>query len=106
MEDPLEDDVDRLRGTVEDAIRQACSSTLVLSQDLLDRISGEISSLSEDEPCGLRGAVLTVLWAEEGRCEELAQVKADPNMPTTHHLLLTLRPDNPAWYARVARVLR
>lgn len=51
--------------------------------------------------------MLTVLWADvEEEEQQLAQVKADAHTPTTHHLVLTLRPDPASWYTKMARIFR
>ncbi|XP_042872784.1 DNA damage-inducible transcript 4-like protein [Penaeus japonicus] len=96
-----------LRGRVEEEVRAASQNNMVLPPTLLDQVADHVLYLAKDEPCGLRGCVLTVLWADvEEEEQQLAQVKADALTPTTHHLVLTLRPDPASWYTKMARIFR
>jgi len=96
-----------LRGRVEEEMKAASQNNMVMPPSLLDQVADQVLFLAKDEPCGLRGSVLTVLWADvEEEVQQLAQVKADTHTPTTHHLVLVLRPDPASWYTKMTRIFR
>ncbi|XP_069174746.1 protein scylla [Procambarus clarkii] len=96
-----------LRGRVEEEVRLATHNNIVLPPTLLDQVADHVLDLSKDEPCGLRGCVIVVAYVEPEEGEQfLAQVKADKTMPSTHLLILTLRPDPASWYTKMARIFR
>jgi len=101
-------------GRLEEQVRAASNEqyTLVVPPTLLDQVADDVLRLAHDEPCGLRGCFLTVRLADVTSSAEsetytrLAQVKADQFTPTTHELLLTLRPDPASWFTKMARIFR
>lgn len=96
-----------LRRRVEEEVRNNTQNNILLPPHLLDQVADHVLFFAKDEPCGLRGCVLTVLWDDgENGQQQLAQVKADANTPTTHILGLTLRPDPASWYTKMARFFR
>lgn len=108
LEDPTEAlTCSVLRRRVEEEVRQNTQNNVILPPHLLDQVTEHVQYFAKDEPCGLRGCVLLVVW-EDGvnGPQQLAQVKADSSTPTTHILVLTLRPDPAAWYTKMARILR
>ncbi|XP_014239323.1 protein charybde-like isoform X2 [Cimex lectularius] len=74
---------------------QLSCGEVLLPSDLLQRVSSEVLSLAEVEPCGLRGCTLYVefLPADFQQARRIATVKCDPNTVSTFELTLTLRQD-------------
>ena len=115
VEDPTES---RTRSStlcrLEEQVRAASNEqyTLVVPPTMLDQVADDVLRIAQDEPCGLRGCLLTVRLADDTSSAEkesytrLAQVKADQFTPTTHELLLTLRPDPASWITKMARIFR
>ncbi|CAL4125801.1 unnamed protein product [Meganyctiphanes norvegica] len=115
VEDPTEARTrTSILGRLEEQVRAASNEqyTLVVPPTLLDQVADDVLRLAQDEPCGLRGCFLTVRLADVTSSTEsetytrLAQVKADQFTPTTHELLLTLRPDPASWFTKMARIFR
>lgn len=108
LEDPTEAlTCSVLRRRVEEEVRLNTHNNILLPPHLLDQVTEHVQYFSKDEPCGIRGCVLLVVWEDgENGPQQLAQVKADSSTPTTHILVLTLRPDPAAWYTKMARMIR
>ncbi|KAG7176494.1 protein charybde-like [Homarus americanus] len=108
IEDPTESRTRLvLRGRVEEEVRKYTQNNIVLPPTLLDQVADHVLYLSKDEPCGLRGCVIFVAYEDPELGEQcLAQVKADKNMPSTHFLVLKLKPDPTSWYTKMARIFR
>ncbi|XP_066985712.1 protein charybde-like [Macrobrachium rosenbergii] len=110
LEDPTERVTQAtLRQTVEEEMRLATDDGICLPPSLLDQVAEEVLHLSKDEPCGLRGCMLLVMWKNsdsDNQRQLITQVKADTCTPTTHILVLTLQPDCSSWYNRMARMIR
>ncbi|XP_071525428.1 DNA damage-inducible transcript 4-like protein [Panulirus ornatus] len=112
LEESIEDPTEArarlvLRRRVEEEVRLVTHNNIVLPPTLLDQVADHIFDLSKDEPCGLRGCVIMVVYADPAIGEQhLVQVKADKNMPSTHLLVLRLKADPASWYTKMARIFR
>ncbi|KAK8752854.1 hypothetical protein OTU49_007957 [Cherax quadricarinatus] len=96
-----------LKGRVEEQIRHTTQNNIVFPPNLLDQVADHVLYLSKDEACGLRGCVIVVFYEEPEEPEQLlAKVKADRSMPSTHLLVLRLKPDPASWYTKMARIFR
>ncbi|KAK4302560.1 hypothetical protein Pmani_025362 [Petrolisthes manimaculis] len=109
IEDPTEK-LERLvlRRKVEEVVmRQAADKNLVFPPYLFDQAADQVLSVAKDEPCGLRGCVLIVVYVDPELGEQLlTKVKCDEAMPTTHLLVLRFHPDQTSWYTKMARIFR
>lgn len=111
-EDLIEDPVETrawvvLRRRVEEEVRQNTHNSIVFPPLLLDQVAEHVLELSKDEPCGLRGCVLFVVYEDPELGEQqLAKMKADKNMPSTHLLVLKLKADPTSWFTKMARIFR
>lgn len=96
-----------LRRRVEEEVRLTTHNSIVFPPLLLDQVAKHILDLSKDEPCGLRGCVLFVVYEDPELGEQqLAKMKADRNMPSTHLLVLKLKADPTSWFTKMARIFR
>lgn len=99
-----------LRQRLEDNIKTPYLDSYVLPPSLLDQLTHDVLTIARDEPCGIRGCVLTVNLSAEAtdskREETLAQVKADITTPTTHELVVTLQADCSSWYTKMTKIFR
>ncbi|XP_050696407.1 protein charybde-like [Eriocheir sinensis] len=96
-----------MRRRVEEEIKLNTHNSIVYPPHLLDQVAEHVLELSKDEPCGLRGCVLFVVYQDPELGEQqLAKMKADRNMPSTHLLVLKLKADPTSWYTKMARIFR
>lgn len=77
---------------------QLSCGEVLLPANLLPRIASQVLSLSEVEPCGLRGCTLYIDFASADGSDlrRIAEIKCDDNTVSTFELTLTLRQD-PRW---------
>ncbi|KAK8395508.1 hypothetical protein O3P69_005551 [Scylla paramamosain] len=108
IEDPVETSAWMvLRRRVEEEVRQNTHNSIVFPPLLLDQVAEHVLDLAKDEPCGLRGCVLFVVYEDPELGElQLAKMKADKNMPSTHLLVLKLKADPTSWFTKMARIFR
>ncbi|RZC37071.1 charybde-like, partial [Asbolus verrucosus] len=74
----------------------SCGEVL-LPCGLLHRISRDILSMAESEPCGIRGCLIYVNFDALDECRKLSSVKCDPGTATTFELNLTLKQNSTGW---------
>lgn len=67
------------------------------------RVAQDVMRMCENEPCGLRGCVLYVLFDDGKTAHNVDTVVYDPATAATHELTLTLREDTNT--SRLGRVL-
>ncbi|KAJ8967597.1 hypothetical protein NQ314_002714 [Rhamnusium bicolor] len=75
----------------------ACGEVL-LPCGLLQRISSDIISMAESEPCGLRGCKLYLLFETSEHCIRLGTVQCDLTTASTFELYLTLKQSSTGWH--------
>lgn len=88
---------------LESALRAAKRSHLscgevLLPCGLLHNISRDIFSMSESEPCGVRGCKLYLLFETPEHCIRLGTVQCDLTTPSTFELYLTLKQSSNGWH--------
>uniref|UniRef100_A0A1A9WGG4 Protein scylla n=1 Tax=Glossina brevipalpis TaxID=37001 RepID=A0A1A9WGG4_9MUSC len=89
----------RLRNELKAAKSRHLSCTEVsLPCDLTTRIAAEILSLSEREPCGLRGCTIYIEFEDEpNNSRRIASLKLDIETVSTFEIYLTLRQAHRGW---------
>lgn len=70
--------------------RYLTCDSVILPRNTLRRASHDILNLSEDQPSGLRGAIINLYLEEDGCSKRLAQVVADPRHKVKTLIKLTL----------------
>lgn len=71
---------------------------VLLPCGLLNRISRDIVSMAESEPCGLRGLKLYMLFeTTENLSIKLGTIQYDPQTASTFELYLTLKQTASGW---------
>uniref|UniRef100_A0AAY4DU35 Uncharacterized protein n=1 Tax=Denticeps clupeoides TaxID=299321 RepID=A0AAY4DU35_9TELE len=105
------------RKRIEGCLSQAKTSCLGCQELLLPRrlaaqITADILSLSADEPCGVRGALVRLFLEATDALQELGTLaEVDRSVTPTFEVSVLLRPDVDSWPAlwslfRTGRVLR
>ena len=61
-----------------------------MSPGLISRIVSELVSLSEVEPCGVRGGTIVVLFSSDP--QSVGRIRVDPSTVSTFQLSLTILP--------------
>lgn len=74
----------------------SCGEVL-LPCGLLYRISRDVLSMAESEPCGIRGCLIHLNFELVDECRKLSTFKCDPSTPTTFELNLILKQGVPRW---------
>ncbi|KAL5290045.1 DDIT4L family protein [Megaselia abdita] len=83
-----------------------CTEVL-LPDDLLSKISSEIYSLSEKEPCGIKGCAIYIDFEDESaNSRRISSVKVDPNTLSTFELYLTIKQDVSGWHNILPQFLK
>ncbi|XP_055694011.1 protein charybde-like [Lutzomyia longipalpis] len=98
----------RLQNELKSAKSQhlACTEVL-LPADLLRRVASEMLSMSEKEPCGIRGCTIYIEFEEEpSNSRRIATLKADPSTVSTFELYLTLKHDRSGWTSILPQFLK
>ncbi|XP_065131335.1 DNA damage-inducible transcript 4-like protein [Paramisgurnus dabryanus] len=70
---------------------------LRLPRCMTERVAGDILRASEDEPCGIRGALIHVFLDNKGELQKLGTVTADECLTPTFELSLILQADKDGW---------
>nr|XP_055033249.1 DNA damage-inducible transcript 4-like protein-like [Misgurnus anguillicaudatus] len=70
---------------------------LRLPRRMTERVAGDILRASEDEPCGIRGALIHVFLDNKGALQKLGTVTSDESLTPTFELSLILQPDTDGW---------
>lgn len=83
-----------------------CTEVL-LPDDLLSKISSQIYSLSEKEPCGIKGCAIYIDFEDEtASTRRLSSVKIDQNTLSTFELFLTIKQDYSGWHNILPQFLK
>lgn len=104
--------IQALSTRLQSELRQAKSRHLsctevLLPSDLLHRVSNEMVSMSEKEPCGIRGCSLYIEFEEEpSNTRRIATLQVDANTVSTFELYLTLRQDRSGWTSMLPQFLK
>ncbi|KAF2898735.1 hypothetical protein ILUMI_07441 [Ignelater luminosus] len=110
-EDPCEAAVNGLSKRLETELREAKHTHLACGEvllpcGLLQRISRDIISMAESEPCGLRGCTLYLNFEGHQECRRLSIVKCDPTTASTFELYLTLKQASGGWNSFLPQFLK
>ena len=82
------------------------SLDLQLPLGLLQRMAKDIVSMSQCEPCGLRGCMIFTTVQQKSDCHKLGQIVFDPTIVSTFELHLTLFEDRKHWLTPFKDLLR
>ena len=72
-------------------------SQLMLPKDLIGRLTHDVISMAQCEPCGVRGCVMYLNIERKGTSVPLGGVTFEPNCVATFELDLTLIEEKTAW---------
>lgn len=71
---------------------------VLLPCGLLHRISCDILSMAESEPCGIRGCLIYLNFElVDNKIKKMSSTKCDPEIPTTFEVNLTFKQDSVGW---------
>lgn len=95
-----------------DELRAAKSRHLTCTEvslpcDLTTRVAAEIITVSEKEPCGIRGCTIYIEFEDEPQnSRRIASLKIDPETVSTFEVYLTLRQDHRGWTALLPQFMK
>ncbi|XP_071808925.1 DNA damage-inducible transcript 4-like protein [Asterias amurensis] len=72
-------------------------SKLLVPEDLPQRVADDIMRMSLDEPCGVRGCTISVIFEDGELCERVGKITVDPSTVTTFEIVLVLSKETPRW---------
>ncbi|TRY90131.1 hypothetical protein DNTS_031618 [Danionella cerebrum] len=70
---------------------------LRLPSGMISRVASDILSCSEDEPCGIRGALIHLFIESVGTLLKLGSVVLDDSLTPTFEISVVLQSDRSAW---------
>ncbi|XP_033123087.1 protein scylla-like isoform X2 [Anneissia japonica] len=73
---------------------------LLIPCDLPSKVARDTMRMSRNEPCGIRGCTLLIVFEDSEMCKKVGKVQIDPNTVTTFELTLILHIDSQQWLVK------
>ncbi|XP_071953720.1 protein scylla-like [Antedon mediterranea] len=73
---------------------------LLIPCDLPSKVAQDTLRMSRNEPCGIRGCTLFIVFEDGTMCKKVGKVQVDPNTVTTFELTLILHIDSQKWLVK------
>ncbi|XP_038061450.1 DNA damage-inducible transcript 4-like protein isoform X2 [Patiria miniata] len=70
---------------------------LLFPNDLPQRVADDVMRMSLDEPCGVRGCTLSLIFEDGEICQRVGRFAIDPSTVTTFEINLVLTKETPRW---------
>lgn len=93
-------------------LRKAKDSTLfngklLIPSHLPDHIARDVLIMAKEEPCGVRGCSMDIVYDDGNLCKRFGRVAVDPDTVTTFEIAVVLGRDSPKWFlSKMQSVLR
>jgi hypothetical protein len=88
----------RLEAALHSSKENILHTEILLPDDLLGRISQDIFTMSESEPCGLNGSTIFINLENRTECRKLCKLRLNGHVVSTFELYLTLKEDSQKWF--------
>ena len=83
------------------------SGKLLIPSHLPDHVARDILLMAREEPCGVRGCSLDIVYEDGDLCRRFGRVAVDPDTVTTFEITVVLSRDSPKWFlSKMQSVLR
>ncbi|XP_072165109.1 DNA damage-inducible transcript 4-like protein [Diadema setosum] len=83
------------------------SGKLLIPSNLPDHVARDVLIMAREEPCGVRGCSLDIVYEDGNMCKRFGRVAVDPDTVTTFEITVILGRDSPKWFlSKMQSVLR
>lgn len=80
---------------------------LLIPSNLPDHVARDVLLMAREEPCGVRGCSLDIVYEDGDHCRRFGRVAVDPDTVTTFEITVVLGRDTPKWFlSKMQSVLR